>query len=93
MPPRSAGLATLIKPIHRQACCRTSRADRLGVPIDLRPEPSSGVYLVKGLGAYFSGYLMTDVGQRVVRDLRNQLYRHILGSVGRLLRAAHHRRS
>ena len=25
------------------------------------------------------GYLMTDVGQRVVRDLRNVLFRHILG--------------
>jgi subfamily B ATP-binding cassette protein MsbA len=53
-----------------------------------------GFYLAKGLGAYVSGYLMTDVGQRVVRDLRNQLFRHILGqsaaffstqTVGRLL--------
>ena len=44
------------------------------------------VYLVEGLGAYFSGYLMTDVGQRVVRDLRNQLFRHILDqSAGVLL--------
>ena len=33
----------------------------------------------KGLGAYFSAYLMTDVGQRVVRDLRDELFRHILG--------------
>jgi subfamily B ATP-binding cassette protein MsbA len=37
------------------------------------------LYLVKGLGAYVSSYLMTDVGQRVVRDLRNLLFRHILG--------------
>jgi len=35
-------------------------------------------YLVKGIGAYFSAYLMTDIGQRVVRDLRDQLFRHIL---------------
>ena len=35
-------------------------------------------FAIKGLGAYFSGYLMTDVGQRVVMDLRNRLYRHIL---------------
>ncbi len=34
-----------------------------------------GLYLVKGIGAYVSGYLMTDVGQRVVRDLRNLLFR------------------
>jgi subfamily B ATP-binding cassette protein MsbA len=36
------------------------------------------VYVTKGLGAYFSVYLMTDIGQRVVRDLRNKLFRHIL---------------
>ena len=34
---------------------------------------------VKGIGAYFSGYLMEDVGQRVVTDLRDRLYGHILG--------------
>jgi subfamily B ATP-binding cassette protein MsbA len=37
-----------------------------------------GLYLVKGIGTYFATYLMTDVGQRVVRDLRDQLFRHIL---------------
>jgi len=36
------------------------------------------VYFVKGLGAYFSAFLMTDIGQRVVRDLRNELFEHIL---------------
>jgi len=35
-------------------------------------------YFAKGLGSYFSTYLMTDVGQRVVRDIRQQLFRHIL---------------
>jgi subfamily B ATP-binding cassette protein MsbA len=38
-----------------------------------------GLSFVKGIGAYFSGYLMEDVGQRVVMDLRDQLYGHILG--------------
>ena len=38
-----------------------------------------GFSLAKGLGAYFSTYLMTDVGQRLVRDLRNELFGHILG--------------
>jgi subfamily B ATP-binding cassette protein MsbA len=38
-----------------------------------------GAYLLKGLGAYFSVYLMTDVGQRVVLDVRNRLFAHILG--------------
>ncbi len=36
-------------------------------------------YVLKGLGSYFSAYLMTDIGQRVVRDLRGRLHRHILG--------------
>ena len=38
-----------------------------------------GFSVLKGVGAYFSTYLMTDVGQRVVRDLRNELFGHILG--------------
>ena len=36
-------------------------------------------FVAKGLGAYFSVYLMTDVGQRVVLDIRNRLFGHILG--------------
>jgi subfamily B ATP-binding cassette protein MsbA len=36
-------------------------------------------YLLKGLGAYFSVYWMTDVGQRVVLDIRYRLFHHILG--------------
>jgi subfamily B ATP-binding cassette protein MsbA len=38
-----------------------------------------GLTLFKGIGSYGSSYLMTDVGQRVVMDIRNALYRHILG--------------
>jgi ATP-binding cassette, subfamily B, bacterial MsbA len=38
-----------------------------------------GLYFLKGAGAYLSAYLMTDVGQRVVRDIRNVLFTHILG--------------
>jgi subfamily B ATP-binding cassette protein MsbA len=41
------------------------------------------LYALKGVGGYLSSYLMTDVGQRVVRDLRNVLFSHILSqSVG-----------
>ena len=35
-------------------------------------------HAVKGLSTYASTVLMTDIGQRVVRDLRNQLFRHII---------------
>ncbi len=37
-----------------------------------------GLYVAKGLGTYFANFLMTDVGQRVVKDLRDELFRHIL---------------
>ncbi len=36
------------------------------------------VYLIKGLAGYASAFIMTDIGQRVVRDLRDRLFRHIL---------------
>ena len=38
-----------------------------------------GLYFLKGIGSYFSGYLMEDVGQKVVMDVRDELYGHILG--------------
>jgi len=37
------------------------------------------LYLGKGLSAYLSNYLLTEVGQLVVRDLRNRLFHHIVG--------------
>lgn len=37
-----------------------------------------GFTVIKGIAAYFSVYLMTDVGQRLVLDLRSQLFGHIL---------------
>jgi subfamily B ATP-binding cassette protein MsbA len=33
---------------------------------------------IKGAGSYAAGFLMTDVGQRVVRDLRERLFAHTL---------------
>jgi ATP-binding cassette, subfamily B, bacterial MsbA len=76
----SAGLVTLIKPLMDGVLSRRLDLEFAGVVIDLRTWSIAllAIYFVKGLGAYFSAYLMTDVGQRVVRDLRNQLFRHIL---------------
>jgi ATP-binding cassette, subfamily B, bacterial MsbA len=68
----SAGLAALIQPIFDEVLPR--RQDLLPITLAIL-----GVYVAKGIGSYVSGYLMTDVGQRVVRDLRNALFRHILG--------------
>jgi subfamily B ATP-binding cassette protein MsbA len=37
-----------------------------------------GLSLIKGIGSYAAGVMMTDVGQRVVRDLRERLFAHTL---------------
>ena len=83
----SAGLAYLIKPIFDSLLPKQR-------DVALTAWAIVGVYLLKGLGSYASSYLMADVGQRVVMDLRNALYRHILdqsasffahGATGRLL--------
>jgi subfamily B ATP-binding cassette protein MsbA len=68
----SAGLAALIQPIFDEVLPNRENLAATAVAI-------LAIYLLKGIGAYLSGYLMTDVGQRVVRDLRNVLFRHILG--------------
>ena len=67
----SAGLAALIKPILDRALPKQ-------VHVALIAWEIIGFYLLKGLGAYFSDYLMADVGQRVVRDLRNNLHEHMV---------------
>ena len=67
----SAGLAALIQPIFDDVLSNRENIVQIAVAILV-------VYFFKGVGGYLSGYLMTDVGQRVVRDLRNVLFRHIL---------------
>jgi subfamily B ATP-binding cassette protein MsbA len=77
----AAGLTTLIKPLTDGVLThQLAPLSFWGVPMDWRAWGISvmSIYLAKGLGAYFSSYLMTDVGQRVVRDIRNQLFGHIL---------------
>ncbi|MGE5245591.1 MAG: ABC transporter ATP-binding protein [Betaproteobacteria bacterium] len=68
----SAGLAALIKPILDSVLPNQQRLVFTAWAIVI-------VYLLKGIGSYISSYLMADVGQRVVMDLRNALFRHVLG--------------
>jgi subfamily B ATP-binding cassette protein MsbA len=68
----SAGLAVLIKPIVDRVLPSEAHLGLMAAGI-------VGLYLVKGVGSYVSSYLMAYVGQRVVMDLRNALYTHILG--------------
>ena len=76
----SAGVAYLIKPIIDEGLQPSGTRAHLPDPRTLLFWSSAVLiaYLLKGLGAYFSAYLMTDIGQRVVRDLRDQLFKHIL---------------
>ncbi len=68
----SAGLAALVKPILDNVLPNQQR-------LAFTAWALVGLYLVKGVGSYVSSYLMAYVGQRVVMDLRNTLYTHILG--------------
>jgi len=68
----TAAVAFLIQPIFDKVLPNREDLGLYAVAIVV-------VYLVKGAGAYLSGYLMADVGQRVVRDIRNLLFEHILG--------------
>ena len=68
----SAGLAALIQPIFDEVLPNRANVATVALVI-------IAIYVVKGVGAYLSSYLMADVGQRVVRDIRNALFRHILG--------------
>jgi ATP-binding cassette, subfamily B, bacterial MsbA len=68
----SAGLAWLVRPIFDNVLSYQERLSFTMWAIVV-------VYVLKGLGSYISSYLMADVGQRVVMDVRNELYRHILG--------------
>ena len=68
----SAGVAALIQPVFDEVLPTRENLVPVAAAILV-------VYFLKGIGAYLSGYLMTDVGQRVVCDLRNLLFRHILG--------------
>ena len=67
----SAGLAYLIKPIFDEVLPK-------GESFSIVIFTLIGCYLLKGVGAYVSTYLMTGVGQRVVMDIRNTLFGHIV---------------
>ena len=68
----SAGLAALIKTIFDNVLQDRSQLGKVAWAI-------IGLNLLKGIGSYGSSYLMAWVGQKVVTDLRDTLYAHILG--------------
>lgn len=68
----SAGLARLIQPIFDNALLNQEA-------LALTAWALVGAFVLKGAGGYVSAYLMASVGQRVVTDVRSQLFRHVLG--------------
>jgi subfamily B ATP-binding cassette protein MsbA len=68
----STGVALLVAPIIGRVLPGEDLGFRLWATLILV------AYLAKGVASYFSTYLMTDVGQRVVRDIRDRLFRHIV---------------
>lgn len=68
----SAALAYLIKPIFDDVLGRQQALAWVAWAIVL-------AYLLKGIGSYISSYLMADVGQRVVLDVRTDLFRCTIG--------------
>ncbi len=68
----SAGLAALIKPIFDHVLPKQEDVRFIAWAV-------VATFVLKGLGSFGSSYLMADVGQRVVMDIRNALFRHILG--------------
>jgi subfamily B ATP-binding cassette protein MsbA len=67
----NAALAYLIKPVIDDVLIAQNDLQAIAIAILV-------VYLFKGLGAYFSSYLMEGLGHRVVMVVRNQLFRHML---------------
>ncbi len=69
----SAAQAWLIKPIIDDVLQAQAQSSLQFVAVAIVI-----AYFFKGLGAYFSSYLMDDLGHRVVMRLRNELFRHLL---------------
>ena len=67
----SGGLALIIQPIFDQVLPQGNQVGLVCGAIVI-------LYLVKGAASYFSVYLMADAGQRVVHDLRTDLFSHVL---------------
>lgn len=68
----SAALALQIQPIFDRVLPNREGLASVGVAILV-------IYVLKGVGAYFSSYWMDDLGHRVVTELRSRLFGHVLG--------------
>ncbi len=68
----------LLKPVIDKIL---SNPDKVQAMFYLRLLPAAVLftYLLKGLATYGQDYLINNLGNRIMMDIRNQLFRHILG--------------
>ncbi|HEX7127673.1 MAG TPA: lipid A export permease/ATP-binding protein MsbA [Thermodesulfobacteriota bacterium] len=69
----TAATAYLMKPVVDDVFVRKDRQMLILLPLLI-----VALYVVKGLFAYGQAVLMAGVGQRVVTDIRNRLYAHLM---------------
>lgn len=67
----NGSLAYLVQPVVDDMLIEGRKVVLLAVAIFL-------VFFMRGLFRYFQNFLMKSVGAKIVRDLRNQLYRHMV---------------
>jgi subfamily B ATP-binding cassette protein MsbA len=68
----SGSTAFLVKPILDDIFIRKDSALLAWIPLLVL-----AIYLVRGILEFYQAYLMSGTGQRVVRDIRDHLYRHM----------------
>ena len=73
----NGGLVYLFRPVLNDVFAAAGPPDQ--GQLNLLVAAILGCTVLKGAGAYFSVYLMADIGLSVVRDLRNELFGHVMG--------------
>lgn len=68
-----AGLAWMIKPIINQGLI-----DRDPIFIRILPIAIIAIFILRGIFVFLSSYYIQNVGRSVVRDLRQQIFAHLL---------------
>jgi len=67
----------LIKPVLDKILGNPAHAQAL-VYLKLVPAAILGTYLLKGFSTYGQDYLINNIGNRIIMDVRNELYGHLL---------------
>ncbi len=73
----NGGLVYLFRPVLNDVFAVAGPPDQR--QLNLLVAAILGCTVLKGIGAYFSVYLMAGIGLSVVRDLRNELFGHVVG--------------